>query len=151
MNRPVSAASFVILSAMVGFGLIDQHTPLAVISYPASYEMNPPLWADASVTFETSVVVSSGRSAGEMGFSHPCKHNTNSPIIATVHCLKFEIFDSVLEKPVKAVSKSFNTKISFLFKYFNLSFIVKCFYYLLLKLHFRQSIHESENVSKEST
>ena len=57
---PVPVPSIVLLSAMVGFGLVLQHTPLTVIEAPPSFAIVPPPVAVVEVRFVTTAVVSDG-------------------------------------------------------------------------------------------
>lgn len=60
---PVPVPLDVVLSAVVGFVVVDQHTPLAVTVAPPSYVTLPPDTADVDVIELTVVVVTVGRIA----------------------------------------------------------------------------------------
>ena len=57
VNVPVPVPSLVLLSAVVGLAVVDQHTPLAVTGDPPSDVTFPPEVAVVAVTFVTAVVV----------------------------------------------------------------------------------------------
>ncbi len=54
---PIPDPSLVLLSFVVGFAVVLQHTPLAVTSAPPSAVMVPPEVAEDSVFDEISIVV----------------------------------------------------------------------------------------------
>ena len=58
MKIPVPVPLLVVLSDVVGLALVDQQTPLAVISAPPSSVIFPPDTADVAVTELIAVVVS---------------------------------------------------------------------------------------------
>jgi len=62
-NTPVPLPSVVLLSAIVGLGVVLQQTPLAVTVAPPSDVIFPPLVAVVWVIFVMAVVVMVGRSA----------------------------------------------------------------------------------------
>jgi hypothetical protein len=60
----VTTTSAVLLSAVVGFRLVLQHTPLAMIAPPPSDVMLPPETAVVDVTEVAAVVVNVARTTG---------------------------------------------------------------------------------------
>ena len=59
-NTPVPPPSTVLLFAVVGEGLVVQHTPLAITVAPQSDITFPPLVAEFIITLLTDVVVRNG-------------------------------------------------------------------------------------------
>ena len=58
MKAPVPFPFSVLRSAVVGFAVVDQHTPLAVISPPPSAVISPPEVAVVEAISVTAAVVS---------------------------------------------------------------------------------------------
>ncbi len=59
-NPPTPVPLLVLLFAVVGFGEVLQHTPLAVTVAPPALFTVPPLVAEVAVIFEIAVVVTVG-------------------------------------------------------------------------------------------
>jgi hypothetical protein len=64
VNSPFPLPSVVLLSAMVGLSLVDQHTPLAETGSPPSEVIVPPPVAVVNVVFVMLVVVTTGAAGG---------------------------------------------------------------------------------------
>jgi hypothetical protein len=60
VKTPVPVPSVVLLSAVVGFWLMLQHTPRAVTDVPPSKVILPPVLAEVEVTADTLMVVKTG-------------------------------------------------------------------------------------------
>ena len=63
VNTPVPVPSDVVLSAVVGFADVLQHTPLAVTAAPPLEVTLPPLDAVVEVILDAGVVVTVGAAA----------------------------------------------------------------------------------------
>jgi hypothetical protein len=69
----------VLLSAIVGFATVLQHTPLSVMAAPPSEVIFPPASALEGVTLLTSVVVSTAIEAGS-SLLHPSENRKINPM-----------------------------------------------------------------------
>ena len=66
LNVAVPVPSLVLLSAMVGFGDVLQHTPLALMALPPSLVILPPEVAVVLVILRISLVVKEGKAGTEV-------------------------------------------------------------------------------------